>query len=282
MLCLEVVGVTDSFFALGGDSILALKMVARVRGRPELGLELRLRDLMQKPTIAELCGGREPAAVAEPNPLLALNRASVDRRPLFCLHAAFGTVLDYEPLARRLDGIVPVHGLQSRMLVDPAWRDVSIVTMAADYARHIRRRQPMGPYRLLGWSLGGTLAVAVAQVLESQGQAVEFCCLVDPYVPGEGAEAAEGADCPPELEPLLAVATHLRALAAAMPSLQPIAVRPVSWWIAGRERSRHLLSQQIGRSGEFHVLPGTHREILREPALLGSVAALLAPALEVA
>ena len=43
-----------------------------------------------------------------------------------------------------------------------------------------------------------------------------------------------------------------------------------------------MLSQQIGRSGEFHVLPGTHGEILREPALLGSVAALLAPALEVA
>ena len=159
---------------------------------------------------------------------------------------------------------------------------VSIVAMAADYARHIRRRQPMGPYRLLGWSLGGTLAVAVAQVLESQGQEVELCGLVDPYVPGEGAEGDDEADCPPELGPLLAVATHLRALAAAMPPLQPIAARPVSWWVAGRERSRHLLSEQIGRSGGFHVLPSTHREILREPALLGSVGTLLAPALEVA
>jgi len=67
-----------------------------------------------------------------------------------------------------------------------------------------------------------------------------------------------------------------------MSPLQPIAARPVSWWVANRERSRHLLSGQIGRSGEFHVLPSTHREILREPALLGSVAALLVPAFEVA
>ena len=282
VLGVETVGVTDSFFALGGDSILALKMVARVRGRPELGLELRLRDLMQKPTIAELCGGRPPAAVAEPDPLLALNRAPADRRPLFCLHAAFGTVLDYEPLARRLDGIVPVYGVQNRMLVDPAWRDRSLTTLAADQARHIRARQPAGPYRLLGWSLGGTLAVAVAQMLESQGQEVELCGLVDAYVPGEAATAEDGLDGSPELAPLLAVATHLRALAAAAPPLPPIKVRPVSWWVIGREESQRLLAEQVGRLGPHHVLATTHREILRDLNLLGDLAVLLTPAFEIA
>ena len=282
VLGVDAVGVTDSFFALGGDSILALKMVARVRGRPELGLELRLRDLMQKPTIAELCGGQAPAALAEPDLLLALNRAPTDRRPLFCLHAAFGTVLDYEPLARRLEGIVPVYGVQNRMLVEPAWRDRSLEALAADQARHIRARQPAGPYRLLGWSLGGTLAVTVAQLLEQQGQEVELCGLVDPYVPGEAATEEDGLDGSPELGPLLAVATHLRSLAAAAPPLPRTAVRPVSWWILGREESRRLLAGQVGRLGPCHVLATTHRDILREPALLGHLAAMLAPALEVA
>jgi thioesterase domain-containing protein len=94
-------------------------------------------------------------------------------------------VFDYETLARRLDGEVPVLGLQCRMLLDPAWQDSSIQAMAQDYARHVRARQERGPYRLLGWSLGGSLAVLVARLLEDQGQTVELCGVVDPYVPGE-------------------------------------------------------------------------------------------------
>ena len=182
----QEVGVTDNFFELGGDSILTLKVVARVRGRPELGLDLKLRDLMLKPTIAQLCAGKEgPAAGTAPDPVLALNRALPASRPLFCLHAGFGTVFDYETLARRLDGEVPVLGLQCRMLLEPAWQDSSIQAMAQDYARHVRARQEHGPYRLLGWSLGGSLAVLVARLLEDQGQTVELCAVVDPYVPGE-------------------------------------------------------------------------------------------------
>ncbi|MFZ1426593.1 MAG: amino acid adenylation domain-containing protein, partial [Geminicoccaceae bacterium] len=188
VLGLERVGITDNFFELGGDSIMTLKVIARLRSQPELGLNLKLRDLMLKPTIAQLCTGQATAPVkAEPDPLLTLNRARAGRRPLFCLHAGFGTVFDYDTLARHLEGEVPVHGLQCRMLLDPAWRDHSIAAMARDYARRIREQQRHGPYRLLGWSLGGSLAIAVAHELEAAGQTVELCGIVDPFVPGEPA-----------------------------------------------------------------------------------------------
>ncbi|WP_277964333.1 non-ribosomal peptide synthetase, partial [Pseudomonas sp. RIT-To-2] len=181
VLGIERVGVTDNFFELGGDSLRSLKVISRVRALQLSGFELRLRDLMTRPTIADLSGYDEASAAVDP--LLLLNRQVIGMAPLFCIHAGFGTVFDYEPLARRLDGQVSVYGLQCRMLLDPDWRDAGLRSMAADYAMHIRRKQPDGPYHLLGWSLGGTLAALVAHELECQGQRVASLSLVDSFIP---------------------------------------------------------------------------------------------------
>ncbi|MFK3721581.1 non-ribosomal peptide synthase/polyketide synthase [Pseudomonas fulva] len=184
VLELEQVGVTDNFFELGGDSLRTLKVLSKVRNQPALGVELKLRDMMSKPTIAELSGYVDDA-VAVLSPLLPLNGPVAQCEPLFCLHAGFGTVFDYEPLARRLDGVRQVIGVQCRMLLDKHWQDSSLEAMAQDYAGFIRVQQPQGPYHLLGWSLGGPLALLVARVLEGQGQCVHFVGLVDSFVPGD-------------------------------------------------------------------------------------------------
>ncbi|WP_395607828.1 non-ribosomal peptide synthase/polyketide synthase [Pseudomonas sp. B22129] len=181
VLELDSVGVTDNFFELGGDSLRILKVLSKVRSTPGIGIELKLRDMIGKPTIAELSGFTDDEASL--NPLLLLNSETAHNPPLFCLHAGFGTVFDYEPLARRLDGQRSVYGLQCRMLLDRQWDDESLEAMAIDYSQYIRQQQASGPYHLMGWSLGGTLAVLVAQELESQGQQVEFLGLVDSFIP---------------------------------------------------------------------------------------------------
>ncbi|MCY1409865.1 Linear gramicidin synthase subunit B [compost metagenome] len=56
VLGIERVGVQDNFFELGGDSILSLQVVSRLRNQPALRREIRLRDLLRRPTIAELLG----------------------------------------------------------------------------------------------------------------------------------------------------------------------------------------------------------------------------------
>ncbi|MDR9754671.1 amino acid adenylation domain-containing protein [Pseudomonas sp. SZMC_28357] len=184
------VGIDDNFFELGGDSLQVLKVISRVRNQPELGFQLKLRDLMQKPCIAELSGYQAAEPAQAPDPLLALNARVPEVPALFCLHAGFGTVFDYEPLARRLDGRRTLYGLQCRMLLDPHWQDHSLQAMADAYSQRIRAQQPHGPYYLLGWSLGGALTQLVAQHLEAQGQSVAFAGLVDSYVAGT-AEAGD-------------------------------------------------------------------------------------------
>jgi thioesterase domain-containing protein len=53
--------------------------------------------------------------------------------------------------------------------------------MAKDYLGAIRRIQPVGPYHLLGWSLGGLIAHAIAVTLQQEGQQVGLVALLDSY-----------------------------------------------------------------------------------------------------
>jgi len=185
VLGVERVGETDNFFALGGDSLSSLKVMARMRNLPGLKFDFKLRDLMQRPTIAGLLG-LDVEASDKTQPLLLLNQSDEKAKlePLFCIHAGLGTVFDYQPLARHLQGKRTVYGIPCRMLSDPGHRDTSLVQMAADYVQIIRRTQPEGPYHLSGWSLGGTLAAMIAALLEAEGQEVAFLGLIDSFIPG--------------------------------------------------------------------------------------------------
>jgi len=65
----------------------------------------------------------------------------------------------------------------------PGWFDTSWTDMVDYYVEQIRNTQPVGPYSLLGWSMGGALAIDIAHRLESAGETVEFVGLVDTQLP---------------------------------------------------------------------------------------------------
>ena len=183
VLGIERVGETDNFFELGGDSLLSLQVMSRVQALKEPRFDFKLFDMMQKPTIADLLGDRQPTGVGHEGAVM-LNGECCSQPPLFCIHAVMGTIFDYQSLARRLQGTCTVYGLPCRMLTDPLHQDTSLEAMADAYVEVVRRIQPLGPYRLLGWSLGGALAAMIAARLERQGQSVNLLALIDPYIPG--------------------------------------------------------------------------------------------------
>jgi aryl carrier-like protein len=59
----EHIGIHDSFFSLGGDSVKGIQFLARVR---QEGLELPVREFFIHPTIAELAGIAVPAVSTPP------------------------------------------------------------------------------------------------------------------------------------------------------------------------------------------------------------------------
>ncbi|MGY6276831.1 alpha/beta fold hydrolase, partial [Methylomonas sp. MgM2] len=179
VLGLQTVGIQDNFFELGGHSLLALRLLSMINR--ELGWDLPLTRLLQQPTIAELATQYKSTSLS---PLVALNHAADPLPPLFCLHPAGGTVFGYYPLARALAGQRPVIGLLCRSFLDANWRDASLESMARDYADAIAQSQSEGPIHLLGWSLGGALALSIARILEQSGREIGFLGLADCFVPG--------------------------------------------------------------------------------------------------
>jgi enterobactin synthetase component F len=177
ILKVERVGLHDNFFELGGDSLSAAEMIACF---PEhFKLELPLSSLFEAPTIAGLTVLVERIGSENVDPLgVVLPLRQPAHRPLFCVHPMAGLSLGFSSLLRHLDSTMPVYGLQSRGLrggILPS----SIEEIAADYLEQIRRIQPVGPYRLLGRSLGGLIGHCIARQMQEQNLKVELLAMID-------------------------------------------------------------------------------------------------------
>jgi thioesterase domain-containing protein len=106
-------------------------------------------------------------------------RVGGDGAPLFCAHPIVGLSWCYRALLPYLGERHPVYGLQPRGLRRPEPLPASMAEMARDYADQMRMTQPEGPYHLLGWSLGGNIAFAVAEELERRGAEVGLLAILD-------------------------------------------------------------------------------------------------------
>ncbi|MEI5135670.1 alpha/beta fold hydrolase [Streptomyces libani] len=180
----EQVGVDDNFFELGGHSLLATRLVSRLTAL--LGGAPALRDVFAAPTPARLAAQLDGGGSSAFEVMLPLRTAGTTA-PLFCVHPVAGFSWRYSALLGALSTEHPVYALQSRGLdgTEPPAR--SLDEMAEDYVREIRRVQPEGPYHLLGWSLGGIMAHAVATALQAQGQEVALLAVLDAYpAPADG------------------------------------------------------------------------------------------------
>jgi len=177
ILDVERIGIRDDFFALGGYSLLGVRMLTTVES--ELGESLPLATLSRSITVEQLAillRQDRPAAPCSP---LTPIRAAGSRPPFFCCHALVGHVVQFRSLALRLSPEQPFFGLQARGLDGKHPPRESVEEMAADYVDEIRRVDPRGPYYLGGFSLGGFVAYEMARQLKAMGAEVALLALVD-------------------------------------------------------------------------------------------------------
>ncbi|MGB3171783.1 MAG: amino acid adenylation domain-containing protein, partial [Rhodococcus sp. (in: high G+C Gram-positive bacteria)] len=185
ILGVELVGVDDNFFDLGGTSLVATRVVPALE--TATGVRVPLQSLFLDPTAAGLAaridGGDADAAAGLTStfgvviPLRAEGTAS----PLFCIHPGIGLSWGYAGIVRHVAEDRPVYGIQLPSIAEGGTFD-SIQALASRYAAEIRRVQPNGPYNVLGWSLGGAIAHAVAVELRRAGEKVDSLTIMDSYV----------------------------------------------------------------------------------------------------
>ncbi|MET9963043.1 amino acid adenylation domain-containing protein [Streptomyces sp. NPDC006326] len=177
LLGADGLGVEDDFFAAGGHSLLALRLVSRINAA--FGLGLGVSAVLAHPTVARQAelvrGGTEAARPGTAVPL----RAAGTRNPVFLVHPAGGSVLCYRELAAALGADQPVYGLAAAGLEAGVAPAETVEEMAEAYLRAVREVRPAGPYRLAGWSFGGLVAHEMAARLTAAGERVELLALVD-------------------------------------------------------------------------------------------------------
>jgi amino acid adenylation domain-containing protein len=176
VLGVERIGAHDDFFDLGGQSILAARLTAKLK--VELGLDVPVAMLVQAPTVESMARALAAGERAVRLPLVPLQTFG-DRPPLFMVHPAGGHVICYRGMAVQLAPHQPVYGLQPRGLEDGQEPIDSLPEMAAYYVEAIRRFRPNGPYRLGGWSFGGVVAWEMARQLRAAGEDVDLLALLD-------------------------------------------------------------------------------------------------------
>lgn len=168
LLDLPAVEPDSDFFALGGNSLLALRLIGRIES--DFGAELQFGEIFEAPTVRALAERIEDRdRVAACRVTLAGDSASDRGGELFLFHPVGGSVSSYTVLARAWSG--PVHAFQSRALAEgtTAALDPDLKAMAVAYREELQRVRPDGPYVLGGWSMGGVLAHEVAGQLSALG-----------------------------------------------------------------------------------------------------------------
>ncbi len=255
LLGVRPIGIDESFFDLGGHSLLGVRAIGRIEA--DLGQRLPLSILFRGGTIAALAAAlRQDTAPDARPPLVWLSGGErATRPPFFFVHPIGGTVFCYAALARLLRDDRRYYALEAPGIHGDAAPASRVEDLADLYLGAIRDRQPRGPYYLGGWSFGGVVAYEIACRLAAAGERLGLLALIDTHVPGS---------LPAQVDPLdgsTLVGLLARELGDRPGSVSPAGASddasggaPLVDRVLERARAGGLLPSEIGRPEMEHLL----------------------------
>jgi amino acid adenylation domain-containing protein len=175
------IGTRDSFFEIGGHSLLAVSIINEINKL--LGVNLTIPIFFLNPSIQSIARTLEEEKNHDAVPTLVPLRLSHTEGTLYFIEASMGMCR----LAERLDAaqasfaaVVPISSAVLEAAVEGRSADLpNLEAMAAPYAELIGTHQAFGPCVLIGHSFGGALAFEVAHQLQRKGRRVDIVVLLD-------------------------------------------------------------------------------------------------------
>jgi thioesterase domain-containing protein/aryl carrier-like protein len=185
ILKVDSIGPDEDFFSLGGNSLLAIQLIAELQR--QTGYSLPVASLFAHSTVQEFSRYLLQFDACRVWESLVAVKPEGTRKAFFCVHPVSGGVDFIYKLAAHLPAQQPVYGLQARGLNGMDAPRESLEEMAAHYVQLIVKQQPEGPYHLGGYSLGGIIAYEMAIQLRQMGKDVGVLAVFDsyPYKPSE-------------------------------------------------------------------------------------------------
>lgn len=179
----NTIGVDNSFFALGGNSPMALKMVSRIN--TFFKKSLPLSTLFQAPCIESLALLLEKNEVIGGSIITTLQPKG-ELPPVVVLPGAGGGIISLQPLSQALGDRQPFLGVDLTVPVSSGVPlDSSVEDMASRVIAELQNQALPTPFVLMGYSNGGVIAFEVARKLAEQNVNINALVLIDTVSPQE-------------------------------------------------------------------------------------------------
>jgi len=171
----ERIGMTDDFFRAGGTSIIAISLCIRLA--EILGSPVPVVKLFQCRTLKNLLASQHNSLV------IALNTPAPGASALWMIHPALVGAEAFYPFAQAFQGRINCFGIDNYNLYHRPPID-SLPTLAARYLDEMTAHGLLSgssPVQIVGWSLGGLIALEVAALLEARGVGQVSLYLLDSF-----------------------------------------------------------------------------------------------------
>lgn len=176
-LDLNLIGPHDNFFVLGGRSLVAARLIAKIN--KQYGLKLGLATFFNYPTISQLAALIRGKLTHSPPSSIVAIQPNGAATPLFMIHGVGGNVLNFYDLSRSLGPQQPVYGIEAQSLHPTSDPLMKLEDLASYYVSEVRKLQPSGPYQFLGYSYGGFVTYEMARQLQLAGEEVSLVGMLD-------------------------------------------------------------------------------------------------------
>ncbi len=181
------IAIDDNFFQLGGHSLKVTFLLSKMQS--QFNRSLSLAEVFAAATIRQLAEHIKippendvfPVMVDEN--LILLSKGTHKDKHLFLVHAGSGDVDVYLEFCTRLNADFNYWGIRSTRITDYAPVATTIEEIAAQYIKKIKHLQPIGPYHLAGWCIGGTIAFEIVRQLEQENLEIAFFALINTSPP---------------------------------------------------------------------------------------------------
>nr|WP_256979985.1 non-ribosomal peptide synthase/polyketide synthase [Rhodococcus sp. 15-1154-1] len=196
LLGLDRVSTTANFFESGGNSLIAMRLIARLHR--DSRSELRVKDIFSSQTIGAIAQllEQDEREIPTAEAILVPLRDGASDRTLFCIHEYNGFATIYSKIVHGIPDQWAVVGMQepihggSRVVID------DFDELCGVYADAVVLQQPTGPYDILGWSYGGHLAFGVARILVERGHHVATLTILDAVPTSDGPLSDDDSNLP--------------------------------------------------------------------------------------
>ncbi len=182
-LGLHQVSIHDDFFELGGHSMIAIKVMVEIE--KQTGIRLPLAILFDNSTVEKLAHSlSKPDQEVNWKSLIPIKKSG-NKPPLYIIHGQGMNIIIFKSLLQEIDKDQPILGLQPIGLNPEDEPADSIERIAEGYVQEIIKNDPEGPYLLMGYSSGGTIALEMSEQFAKLGKKVSFLGLLDTYYDGD-------------------------------------------------------------------------------------------------